>query len=414
MDRHIGIAERRGRLAKRFAVALPLVTVVVLGFVALPGWLRPSVDHARIRTARVERGRVEATIEASGTVLPANERVLSSPVEARILRILKRVGDAVEPGDPILELDTSATRLNVERLQDRLAQKRNEQEQIKLALAQALGDLRGRVEKSRLDVEILEARLARNRKLRSDGLVSEEALREADIETRKARIELDGLIATEDAERRATAAKLEGVALDLRILDKELAGARHEAELATTRADEAGIVTWVAPEEGATVRRGDRIARIARLDAFRVEATIADMHASALSTGLAVRVTAGTKTFAGRLASVHPAIENGAVRFAVDLDHPDDPGLRQNLRVDVLIVTGVRDDVARLARPAYGQSGRVTQLFVVDGSVARRRDVSVGLTGRDAIEIVAGLREGDEVIVSDMQDRLKMKEVKIR
>jgi len=200
----------------------------------------------------------------------------------------------------------------------------------------------------------------------------------------------------------------------VRILEKDLEGARHEADLATTRADEAGIVTWVVPDEGSTVHRGDRIARIARLDAFRVEATVADLHAAALAPGLAVRVTTGTKTLRGRLASVFPAIENGAVRFAVDLDEPSDPDLRQNLRVDVVVVTGAREGVVRLARPAYGQNGRQAQLFVVERGVARRRDVSLGLAGRDAIEIVAGLSEGDEVIVSDMQDRLSTEEVKIR
>jgi HlyD family secretion protein len=414
MDRILDAAERRGKLARRFALGLPVATLAVVGFVALPGWLRPSVERARIRTARVDRGRVEATVEASGTVLPANERVLSSPVEARIVRILKRVGEAVKPGDPILQLDTSATRLDVERLQDRLAGKRNEQEQLRLALDQALAELRGRVERSRLDLEILEARLARNRKMSVDGLVSDEELKEADIEARKARIEVDGLVASEDAERRATAARLDGVALDLHILEKDLEGARHEADLATTRADEAGVVTWVSPDEGSTVHRGDSIARIARLDAFRVEATIADLHAAALVPGLLVRVTAGPKTLTGRLASVFPAIENGAVRFAVDLDEPSDPDLRQNLRVDVVVVTGAHEGVARLPRPAYGQNGRQAQLFVVDGGVARRREVAVGLAGRDAIEIVGGLAEGDEVIVSDMQERLTLAEVKIR
>ena len=57
-----------------------------------PGWISPSVSRARLRTARVDAGPIEAVISASGTVLPEIEEVLSSPVDARVLRILERPG----------------------------------------------------------------------------------------------------------------------------------------------------------------------------------------------------------------------------------------------------------------------------------------------------------------------------------
>src|SRR5262245_28390492 len=123
MDRELDAGYKRGLRARRIGVAAAGVGLLALLLVALPGWLRPSLKRSEIRTARVDRGTVEGAVEASGTVVPAFARALSSPIEARVVRVLKRPGARVRQGEAIVELDTSATRLDLSRLEDRLAQK---------------------------------------------------------------------------------------------------------------------------------------------------------------------------------------------------------------------------------------------------------------------------------------------------
>jgi HlyD family secretion protein len=414
MDRELDSDVRRRRLARRIAGGVTILGVGAVLLVGLPRWLRPSVARSKIRIAEVERGPVASAIEASGTVIPASEKTVSSPIEARVVRILKRAGQPVHDGDTLVELDTSVTRLEIGRLEDQLAQKRNEQTQLRIALDRILDDLEDQTEKARLDLDVLEARLARDRKLRADGLVSDETLREAEVEAQKAQLTLDHLAASMRGERRATAARLEGTALDLRILEKEQAEARHRLDLANARAAGNGVVTWVVAQEGATVARGEVVARVARLDTFRVDATVSDVHASRLAPGLPVEVVVDGRRLDGRLASVNPAIENGTARFLVDLLNPEDRGLRSNLRVDVYVVTGTRDEALRIARGPFADAGAVRQVFVVEGGVARRRPVRFGLASRDFLEVLDGLRERDQVIVSDMQDYLGLTEVRLR
>ena len=83
--------------AGQSAIALPLAGLAAV-LVLLPGWIRPSVSRSRIRTAIVTAGPIESVITASGTVAPEIERVLSSPLDARVLRVLKRPGTSVEAG----------------------------------------------------------------------------------------------------------------------------------------------------------------------------------------------------------------------------------------------------------------------------------------------------------------------------
>ena len=414
MDRELDASFRRRQIWRRVGWTGGSLALIAAVLLLLPGWLRPSLDRDRIRLGTVDRGPVEGIIEASGTVIPAFEGVLSSPLEARVQKILKRPGEVVRAGEEILKLDTSASRLSFERLQDQLSKKANEQLQLRLTLEKQLSDLRGRIESGRLDAEAAEYRAEQNRKLRKDGLVSEQTLRASEVEAKKAQIELSQLEQSVRDARRSTEAQLAGLDLDLAILRKELDEARRQLDLATTRSDRSGVLTWVVPQEGATIQRGEFIARIADLDAYRVEATVSDIHASSLRPGVPVRVMLDGKPLVmGRLSQIYPTIENGAVKFTAELDDPRKSELRNNLGVDVLVVTGSRPNALRVPKGAFVQGGVIQKVFVVEGDRAVRRDVRLGVAGYDQYEVLDGLTEGDEIILSDMKDYLHLEQVKL-
>ncbi len=414
MDRELGTGEiwrRRRRGIAAFGLLLALGVIV---FAFAPSLLRPSISRDRLRTARVERGPIEATVQAAGSVTPAFESAISSPVDARLVRLAKRPGDRVQIGDEILELDTSASQLDLLRREDRFAQKLNEQEQVRLELSKQLIDLRGQIERQKLDVEVLEARVAQNLKLQGDGLVSQETLRVSEVEAKKARIEVRQLEEQVATSRRTTDVRLAGLALDLEILRKEREEARRQLALANTRADRAGVVTWVFPEVGGTVRAGQVVARIADPESFRIEATASDIHSTRLVAGLPVSVRIGEQSIDGRVASIYPSVENGSVKFTVDLAEPKNPKLRDKLRVDVLVVTDTRADGLRLAMGPFADGSQIQDVFVIQGREAHRKRVRFGLAGSDWLEVKDGLAVGDEVILSDLRDRLHLKKIRIK
>ena len=414
MDRELDARDRYRRLGRRAAVGIGALGLVVAVLILLPGWLRPSVAREQIRTGTVDRGPVEGIVEASGMVVPAFEGVISSPVEARVEKVLKRPGDLVKAGDAILALDTSAARLDLEKIEDQLAKKANEQQQLRITLEKSLNDLRGQIEAQKLDAEASGYRAEQNRKLRAEGLVSETTFKASEVEAKKARIQLAQLQAAVEEARRSTAAQLQGVELDLATLRKERDDAQRLLDLATTRSDRAGVLTWVVPQEGATVRRGDVIARIADLDSFRVEGTVSDVHSSSLHPGQPVRVKLDDQTLDGRLASIDPTIENGAVKFKVDLADARNPKLRNALRVDVLVVTDARASALRVPKGPFAQGGQTEEVFVVQGDHAVRRRVRLGLTGYEHYEVLDGLAPGEVVIVSDMKDYTHLEKVDLK
>jgi len=413
MDRPLPVeVQRQDRLRRVLKIGVPTL-LLALVIAALPGWIRPTVTRSRIRTARVTAGPVEAVITASGTVVPEVERVLSSPLDARVLRILKRPGAQLKQGDPVVELDISESVLALDKVIKDLKIKENQQAQSRLGLEKSLVDLDGRLEVKTLELQSAQARLDADQQLFKEGLYSRESLRRSELAVKQAQIELSQLRQDRTNAERAAAVQLEGLSLERGSLDKEAAQARRLLDLSTTKSDRDGVLTWVLSQEGALVRRGDVIARIADLSSFRVAATVSDLHAGRLRTGMPVVVRINDLDLQGTVAEVFPTVENGVLHFTVMLAQPSHSGLRPSLRTDVLVITDRRPRALRVKRGPFADND-ARQAFVVRGDRAVRVPIQVGLSGVDDVEVMSGVSEGDELIISDMKEYLHLSEVRIK
>jgi HlyD family secretion protein len=413
MDRLIEPEVRRRRTVRRIAAAA-LATFAVLFLVAATvNWLRPSVRRRDIQTARVEIGMVDASLAASGTVVPAFEQAISSPVEARVMRVGHRAGDLLRRGDEILTLDTSATRLDVERLVDRVRQKESALAELRLKVDDTIASLSSQIEQKKLDREILRLKAEQNERMHAEGIVGMQEKLLADTAAKKGEIELLQLQSALVRERRSGEAQLSASESELSTARRELTESQRQLDLAMTRADRDGVLTWVIPEVGAMVRRGDVVARVADLAAYRVLASISDIHASHIAAGMPVKVKVDDATLLdGVISSVDPRIDNGAMKFYVDLQGGTHPKLRNNLRVDVLVVTGRRERTLRVHRGTLGQSDH-EDVFVVRGDRLVSVPVRWGLTGEQEIEVGSGLAAGDEVVTSNMSDYAGVKTLRL-
>jgi HlyD family secretion protein len=414
VDRELDPGDRHRCYLKRgltiAALLLAAWAVVAWGF----GLIRPSLKRSQVRFATVDSGPVDSSLSATGTVVPEVEQVLSSPVDARVLKVLKRAGSAVRAGEPVLSLDVSASVLAVERLDQDVALKSNLQARARLTLENTLADLESRVEIKKLVLETARLQLTRHRQLSTEGLLSVEVLRQSEVAERQAGIELRQLEGARANAQASTRAELDGLSLELAKVHKERVEARRVLDLATARADRDGVVTWTLTEEGATVGRGAVIARIADLSSYRVDASVSDAYVSRLSPGLPVLVRVDDKALDGQVSDVLPTVQNGVVTVRVALKDRSNALLRPNLRVEAFVVTGHRDRALRVRKGSSTSGEGYQQVFVVRGDRAERVRVRFGIASFDFVEVLEGLVAGDEVIVSDMTDYQHLTSIRLR
>ena len=414
MDREIDTRTRRRALLRKLLVPAAVIAsaTLVLGWGL--GLLRPSLKRSAVRTAVVDQGPVDATLSATGIVVPETEQALSSPVDARLLRVVRRAGSAVRRGDPIVELDVNASVLAVETLDQDLALKVNQQAKSKLALENTLSELNAQFEIKKLQLESARLEHERNRQLHDEGLTSTESLRKSEVAERQAGIELQRIEASRRNAQESTKTELAGLALELAKVEKAHQEARRVLGLATPTADRDGVVTWTLTEEGAAVRKGDVVARVADLSAFRVDASVSDAYASRLSAGLPVQVRIDDRVLDGTVTDVLPTVQNGVITVRVALKDPSHAALRPNLRIEVFIVTDHRDRALRVRKGSSTSGEGIQQVFVIRADRAVRTRVRFGIASFDYVEVAEGLSAGDEVVVSDMTDYQHLSSIRLR
>ena len=168
-------------------------------------------------------------------------------------------------------------------------------------------------------------------------------------------------------------------------------------------------------EEGSTVRKGEVIARLADLSSYRVEAKISDVHANRLAIGLPVQVRINDdEALAGSISQVLPSIENGVGTFTIALEQKSHTGLHTNLRVDVDVFTERKSHALRIKKGPAIPGANTSELFVIRGSKAFKTPVHLGMVGLSDYEVMDGLVEGDEVVVSDMTEYANLKEIPVK
>ncbi|QHT67795.1 HlyD family efflux transporter periplasmic adaptor subunit [Rhodocytophaga rosea] len=391
--------------------AIAIALAVIFWFVA---WVSPSVQRTQIRTAKVERGDLEATITATGLVVPEFEQVISSPIDTRILRILKKAGDTIHPQEPILLLDLETAMLAYEKVNDHLALKVNQQHQLRATLENQLIKVNSQIKVKQLDLAAKKLKVEQNEPLYHSKYISKSDFDAIVLDYKSAQEQLHELVETKKNLESTEKLQQEGVDLEIKIYKSERTLLKQELELATTKAEKGGILTWVTLSEGATIRKGDVIAKVADLHTYRVDATISDIHANRLTTGMPVRVKINEKFLNGTVSNILPTIENGIVRAQITLEDKSNTLLRSNMRVDVYVVTASKQNVLKVKKGLFASTEGKSEVFVIRNGKAEKTVITPGIFNFDYQEIVSGLAEGDEIIISDMSQFAHLKELKVK
>lgn len=414
MDRAISTATQHRRRLRAWLLGLGALAALLAAAAGLRTVLQPSLRRADIRTARVETGAVDATLTAAGTVIPAREAVLVSPIQSTIRRVALAVGARVQPGQTILELDKDLAASALAKLDDEQLRNQNKNAQLGLTLARSLTDLQAQQQTQDLKVSSLQSALRDEQHLLAVGGGTAEAVRQAELNLRTARLEAQRLSQQLANQRQASAADRRELSFTVSMQQRAIQEQAAKLRQADISSPQPGVLTWVNDNLGATVQAGDALARVADLSRYRVRATLADSYADQLHPGDAVLVRLGPGTdLRGTVASISPAVDKGTVTFYATLANDHHPALRANLRADVFVITRAHRAVPRLPNGPFYQGGQEQPVFVLAGGRATRRVVRLGDSNADYVQVLSGLAQGEEVVISDMKHYVDTPELRV-
>jgi HlyD family secretion protein len=414
MDREISVQQQARRRAKIYLIILLGVATAAFGFIYFKGMVEPTVNRSDFKTSIAESGVIEATVPASGIVMPEYELTISSPVNAKIEQVMFNAGEKVLAGQSILRLNKESSLLAFEKLNEEQHVNRNKIYQLSLELEKSLDELKTQYAIKEMKINSLETALEHEQSLLDIGGSTQENVKQARLTLNVAKLELTQIKNQIENQKAMMKANLKSLGYEINIREKDIKGISDKLKGAAISSPRKGVITWVNSKIGAEINEGEELVRIADLSSFKVEASISETYADEVKAGRTAMIRVNKTDLRGNISNVQPAVENGTVKFSVSLSDKNSKLLRSNLKVDVFVITSYKERTTRIKNgPAFNGSEE-QQIFVLKGNEAIRRKIKTGESNSDFIEISSGIQPGESVITSDMQDFIHLEKVRVK
>lgn len=412
MDREISKEVQRKEQRKQFIRIGTAVGGFIVLIVVVISMLQTSLKRKDLNISTVDKGVIEVSVSASGKVIPAFEEIINSPINSRIVEVYKRGGDSVDVGTPILKLDLQSAETEYNKQLDEEQMKSLQLEQQRVTNHNKLSEMEMNLKVSRMELDRKAVELRNERYLDSLGAGTTNKVRQVELDYNVSILKLKEDEQKYKNEQALAEADLKVKELELNIFRKSLAETRRTLEDAQIRSPRKAILTYVNNEIGSQIGQGAKVAIVSDLSHFKIEGEIADTYGDRIAAGSKAVIKIGSEKLDGTVSDVTPLSKNGVISFTVQLEEDNHKRLRSGLKTDVYVMNAVKDDVLRIANSSYYVGKGEYELFVVNGNQLLKRKVQLGDSNFEYVEVVSGLQEGDQVIVSDMnayKDKNKLK-----
>ncbi len=411
----------KSKLKKRIRAAI----LVVIGLAAVGGITygltklkpaAPTLDRSTAVIDTVKRGLFVRQVHGNGTLVPQLTRWVPAPADGRVETILVQPGVEVSASTVIFDLSNpqmeqqaidadfqmKAAQADAENLKVRL-------ESESLTQQSAIASINAEYSQAKLQLDTDEV-------LGKQGLVPEILLKVARVRVQdianRLKVERERLAISAKSTKAQINAQ-ESRVQQLRALAKLK---KDQVDALKVRAGTSGVLQQVSVQIGQQVTPGFNMARVADPASLKAELKIAETQIKDVRVGQPVDVDTRNGIIQGRVSRIDPAAREGTFVVDAELTGPLPASARPDLSVDGTIELERLDNVLSVGRPAVGQAQQTVGMFRLspDGQEAMLVPVVLGRSSVSTIEIVSGLREGDQVILSDTAALGDAKRIRVR
>jgi RND family efflux transporter MFP subunit len=304
-----------------------------------------------VKTALVEMAPMGASLKVSGSLEGVREAIVSSETQGRIVSNVLNVGSRIGQGAAIVQVDAELKNIGVQQ-----------------AAAQRLA-AEAALEKAELDHE-------RNEQLFKQNAITKNQLELSALGVKSATAQLKGAQSQESL-------------------------AKRQLSDAAIKSPFAGLVSQRFVNQGETVAPGVRIATIVDDSKMKLKVNVGEMEIGYLKIGDKVNVTVDAlpgQQFTGRVAAISGKADM-ARTFSTEIEI-ENPGkaLKSGMFARAEIAREASHEVATVPADAVMTNGDKTQVYIIRGGIANLTAVKVGTATPQRVEILEGVKPGDEVV----------------
>ena len=395
--------QRRNRQIVYAAAGIALVALVTMGLSKLKP-AAPSVERSTVWIDSVKRGPMLRQVRGLGTLVPEDIRWIPAVTEGRVDRILVLPGTAVKAETVLLELSNPQLQQEALDASWKLKAAEADYKNFEVQLASQVLAQKSEAAKSQSEYSQAKMQADTDSELQKLGVISQNSLKVSDEKARELairnqiehqRLANSGQVL--EAQLQAKQAEVEQFRALSRLKQTQLDGLR-------VRAGTNGVLQEQTLKVGQWVTPGTTLAKVVQPERLKAELKIAETQAKDIQLKQPASIDTHNGVISGHVMRIDPSVQNGTVTDDVALDGALPQGARPDLSVDGTIDLERITDILYVGRPAFGQEKSTVGIFKLDpdGRTAVRAQVKLGRSSVNTVEILQGLKEGDQVVLSDM------------
>ncbi|WP_184003311.1 efflux RND transporter periplasmic adaptor subunit [Stakelama sediminis] len=402
MDRRVAPARGwwRNRRVRWGLIAAAVLAAVALLYAFIPSSNALAVEADAIRTGTVQRAPFQDYVPLRAEVTPRDTTYVSAIVGGQVDHVIAGDGSQVAKGQPLAVLSNRSLELDVASRSADIAGQLGNISAQRLSIQRNRLDSDSEVASAKNALQKAQVELSHKQFLLQKGIVNQAAVKPLAAEVAYQQSRVQALTTARAQESGTLASQSAQIGTTAEQLRRSLAMVHNSLDALTIRAPMAGRLTGFDLQPGQTLNPGDRVAQIDAEGSWKLIADVDQYYLGRVRIGQNAIATLDNGQAKLRVSKVLPQVTDGRFRVELTFDGTAPAGLNRGQTLDVRLILGA--DHPAIVAPAgswLDAGGNIA--FVLTGKGrAERRQITTGRRNPDQVEVTSGLKPGDRIVTS--------------
>ncbi|MCF6434474.1 HlyD family efflux transporter periplasmic adaptor subunit [Pseudoalteromonas sp. MMG022] len=397
--------------AQRSKTKLAIPFIAIIAFIvfiyfivtpAIANWSsgQSAVELGKIRIAQVEQGMFVRDFSVQGRVIAAKRPVLYSPAQGTVTYLVE-AGDSVTTGQTLAIIDSPELKslydqeiANLTKLKTHLEREKIQVKKSNLAHDNLIG-------KAEVSLNAARREMRRSEEAMKNSVISDIDYQKAKDDLQNAEREYQHVLKEVALLKESQKFEIQTRELELESQQVKVTELKRQVDGLKISSPVTGLVGNLNAQQKNSVAKNQPLLSVVDLTQYELEVSIPESYADDLALGMEAEITLNQTLYEGELVAISPEITKGTVNGKIRFKDDSLTGLRQNQRLTTRIILEQKNNIAFLPRGQFINTYNGQFAYVVKDNEAVKTPIKLGSRSLAQVEILSGLKQGDQVVISD-------------